>query len=281
MGENARFRVSVTPGLFCCVTAALILMTCIFCGSGTTSRLTREHVLPRWALDEFGLRNEHVQPTHFGTDRQILSARLHTYSQLVAGRVCEDCNSGWMSRLENANKNLITELGHGRKDMLDLDDAAAIGLARWAFKTALALHAASNYRKIIPDEHYRHLTLDPSTLPSGVRVVGKNWPVPCGFSWVQSPSWWVHQPARELADSEFEKLESDGYKICICLSQLLLLVAFNPLRNTRDLLWKYVHVPLYPRSGPVAWLEHKPDLPKDDSMKAVIFFHGSYGLVPE
>jgi hypothetical protein len=185
-----------------------------------------------------------------------------------------------MSRLESENMSLITELARGRRDTLELEDEAAVGLARWAFKTALALHAASNYRKLVPVEHYRHMLLGDTTLPAGVHVVGKSWPLPCGFSWVQSPSWWVHQPHRELSEEELQILKRDGYKICLCVAHLLLLVAFNPLSTARVVMWKYLHVPLYPRKGPVAWLEREPDLPSDHPFKAAVAFHASFGVTP-
>jgi hypothetical protein len=256
-------------------------LDCIFCGNSVIGQRSKEHIVPQWALAEFGLRNELVLSTHFDVSGKVLSDRLHSFSGLLAGRVCGPCNYGWMSRLETENKFLITELGHGRRDLFGLKDDAAVSLARWAFKTALALHAASNYRKIIPEDHYRHMVRDPLTLPPNVHVVGKTWPVPCGFSWVQGPSWWIHQSGRELTDDEKQKLKCEGYKICLCLSQLFLLVAFNPLPNTRVLMWKFLHIPLYPRRGPVAWLQREPDLPNDDRDKAVIAFHGSFGLYPE
>ena len=140
-------------------------MTCIFCGSDLAGCRSKEHVLPQWALDEFGLRDELTMPTHFSQSGQVLSDRLHTYNGMVAGKVCQNCNSGWMSRLEVENKDLITALARGRRDTLDLQDGAAVGLARWAFKTALALHAASNYRRLVPVEHYRHLSCCDASLP--------------------------------------------------------------------------------------------------------------------
>ena len=255
-------------------------MTCIFCGSDLAGCRSKEHVLPQWALDEFGLRDELTMPTHFSQSGQVLSDRLHTYNGMVAGKVCQNCNSGWMSRLEVENKDLITALARGRRDTLDLQDGAAVGLARWAFKTALALHAASNYRRLVPVEHYRHLPCGDANLPSGVHVVGKSWPLPCAFSWAQSPSWWIHQPQRELSAEELQTLKTHGYKICLCLSHLLLLVAFNPLATAKVILWKYLHVPLYPRSGPVAWLVGQPQLPTDHPFKAVAAFHHSFGVTP-
>jgi hypothetical protein len=113
-----------------------------------------------------------------------------------------------------------------------------------------------------------------------VHVVGKSWPLPCEFSWAQSPSWWVHQSQRELPAEELQILKTRGYKICLCLSHLLLLVAFNPLATAKVVLWKGLHVPLYPRSGPVAWLVRRPELPTDDAFKAVVAFHMSCGITP-
>jgi hypothetical protein len=254
---------------------------CVFCDAILSGCRTREHVFAQWAIDEFQLDEDRILATHFSADGKVLSDRCHNARQIILGRVCAECNNGWMSQLENGNKRVITELGHGRMDTFDLDDTAATLLARWTFKTALALHAASNYRRIVPTEHYRHAARSDADLPSDVFVFGKTWTLPpSGFCWWQSPSWWVHQPGRQLAASEQVVLKKEAYKICICLSRLLLLVAFNPLPGTRILAWQYVHVPLWPRRGPVAWLQKPPELPTDEPNKAAIAYLGSLGLVP-
>lgn len=184
-----------------------------------------------------------------------------------------------MSRLEDSNKLLITELARGRRDTIGLQGTAATNLARWVFKTALALHAASNYRKIIPPDHYRHLESKPD-LPLGVHVFGKVWNLPAsGFSWWQSPSWWVRDSGRDLSTSEEAILQESAYKICICLSQLLLLVAFNPLPHTSVLAWQHIHIPLWVNKDRVAWFWKPPDgFPSEDTDKATIAFLGSLGL---
>lgn len=73
-------------------------------------------------------------------------------------------------------------------DTFDLADETAIGHARWTFKTAWALHAASNYRRIVPEAHYRHIARNPASLPDDVHIAGKTWPVSYRSSFVQSPS---------------------------------------------------------------------------------------------
>lgn len=252
--------------------------TCIFCG-GPLDKRTREHVVPRWLAAELGLSEEVILPTHFSDTGQVLSDRLHTVDRYVCGRVCGKCNHGWMSALETTSQKLIKRLIRGNLDTLDLSDDEAENLAIWAAKTAFALHGASNYRRIVPDTHYR-LIAEEQAVPPLVWVVGKRWHSCSGFSWAQSTSWAVLQYDREISASEQSRINAEAYKICVQLGQMLLLVAHNPLPSTRCLLWQFVHVPLHPRRGPVSWLKREPVLPTDDSVKACFAFHHSFGLVP-
>jgi len=250
---------------------------CVFCGSPLVER-TREHVIPRWLSEEMGLSSDLILPTHFSERGEVLSDRLHPVDKYLCGRVCHSCNSGWMSTLETANQTFIRDLIHGRTDTLDLSDAEAGTLAVWALKTALALHAASNYRRIVPEEHYR-LIAKRQIVPTSVWVVGKTWHACSGFSWAQSPAWAVIEHGRELTTPERDRLKSEAYKICLQIGRLLLLVAYNPLPATQCCLWQFVHVPLHPRHGPVSWLKREPSLPEDDPVKACFAFHASLGLV--
>ncbi len=253
---------------------------CPFCDGLSAGHRTKEDVVPQWVIREFGLDKDHILATHFSETGDVLSDRLYGASQIVLGRVCADCNSGWMSNLETRNKIVITKLARSRLDILDLNDVEAMNLALWAFKTALALHAASNYRRLVPKDHYQHLATQCFGLPAHVFVAGKNWPLANGFRWVQSPSWWIHQQERELTSDETKLLRACAYKICFQLCHLLLLVAFNPIPSSRFLLWQYMHVPLWPRSGPVSWLQKPLELPSDNPFSALVVFHGSVGLVP-
>jgi hypothetical protein len=252
-------------------------VTCVFCGGPLDVR-TREHVLPQWLAAELGLSNGVILPTHFSDTGEVLSDRRHTIDQFVCGRVCGNCNHGWMSGLETTNQELLKKLIHGELDTLDLSDDEAENLALWAAKTAFALHAASNFRRIVPDTHYRLIT-EKHAVPPLVWVVGKRWHSCSGFSWAQSTSWAILQHDRQISVSEQARIKSEAYKICMQIGQLLLLIAHNPLPSTRCLLWQFLHVPLHPRRGPVSWLRREPESPTDYPVKACFAFHLSFGLV--
>ncbi len=255
-------------------------MNCIFCDTNTRIQRAKEHIIPQWALDEFDLRGTRIIPTHFSETGEVLSDRLHDMNGFLAGRICAECNNGWMSALERQNKDLIIELAQGRRDTLDLTDAEATGLARWAFKTALCLHSASNYRRIIPANHYHYVRINDESLPKGVFVVGKSKSSIDGFSWAQSTSWFIYQQFRELSNEDIKTVHSSAYKICIQLLNLLLLVAYNPLIRTRFMLCKYVHVPLFPLHGPVTWFEDQRELP-NHPFKAMVAYHHMFSLAPQ
>ncbi len=250
---------------------------CVFCGESIVDR-TREHVVPQWLAEELNLSNDFILPTHFSDCGKVVSSRSHSVDQFLCGRVCGTCNHGWMSTLETANQNLIKRLIRGELDTLDLSDAEAEALAVWGAKTAYALHMASNYRRIVPVEHYRMLS-QRQMVPPLVWVVGKTWHACSGFSWAQSTSWAIPRVGRELTLSEQARIRSEAYKICIQIGQLILLVAHNPLPLTQCLLWKFVHVALHPRRGAVSWLTAKPELPNDHSLSACFAFHHLFGLI--
>jgi len=133
--------------------------TCAFCGQvldGSTR--TKEHVWPLWLQKRFGLEKDQFQGNHFGIPWGIstLSTRTQSFSSLVLGGVCASCNNGWMSELETKVAPIFEKLwcpNNDRYTTLELDSCNT--LAQWAFKTSLVINLSSNYRKIIPLEHYR------------------------------------------------------------------------------------------------------------------------------
>jgi len=253
-------------------------MQCAFCGE-TKARRTREHIFPRWMLDEFGWDKDYVTPTHFDVDGNVVSDRWRQMNRFIAGPVCEDCNCGWMADLEGQNQRLVTELARGELDLDDIEDDVALGLARWSFKTALTLHMAANWRRVVPPDHYRYVWENASSLPEGVHVVGRvvHFDVD-EFGWYESTSWWIQQEARVLSAEELTAIHKRAYKVTLQLSDLLLNVAFNPLVGADLHLWRGQHVLLHPRPGRVAWYEREGDLP-NHAGRARTWFHGSLGLV--
>lgn len=63
----------------------------------------REHAFPRWLLRDLGVGGSHVQGVHYAPPHrgfEPLSVRIQAYASVVFGKVCQECNSGWMSQLE-------------------------------------------------------------------------------------------------------------------------------------------------------------------------------------
>jgi hypothetical protein len=69
----------------------------------------------------------------------------------VFGRICEGCNTGWMKRLEDAVKPIITGLLEGNLRPEQLRPKEKLILAKWVVKTAVVqTHATQSERPIDP-----------------------------------------------------------------------------------------------------------------------------------
>ena len=230
--------------------------SCIFCRSDLADvGRSREHILPRWLQEAWQLPEQFVEPTHFDEKFNVISRRRHTFNSFVAGNVCGPCNNGWMSALEVQCKDLILDLASGRRQILGLQDHEALRLARWTAKTAFVLHTSANWRRVVPPEHIYKLDIDSYRLPERVFVVGHTYNRGSQeFSWSQGTTWEIRSREYTVSPKDLENIKAVGYKIAIRLGGLFLLIFHNPLPFARPCLWKYRHVPLYPRwSHPVAW----------------------------
>lgn len=94
---------------------------CLFCGEYLSSGRSQEHVFPQWLLDELSIRAEQVSAVHIFqpedpvSDARVISKRSLTLENVREGRICADCNNGWMSDLENGCKEVLLDLIHGRR----------------------------------------------------------------------------------------------------------------------------------------------------------------------
>lgn len=121
---------------------------CIFCGS--TGKLSGEHIFPDWLSKMFDDRivgiNE-VRGDNLARDwtKSIFQDKLK--------KICETCNSGWMSTLERSAKDLLVALifTHGQ---LTLDEKDQHLLSLWAQKTLLVVSEATGGEFSIPKEFY-------------------------------------------------------------------------------------------------------------------------------
>jgi hypothetical protein len=232
------------------------MKSCIFCKADLADvGRSREHIIPRWLQEAWHLPEHFVEPTHFDETGKVMSKRRHTFNSFVAGNVCRRCNNGWMSALEVKCKNLILDLASGRRQILELQNHEALLLARWTAKTAFALHTSANWRPVVPPEHIYPLDTDSYRLPERVFVVGHTFNRGSqDFSWSQGTTWEILSKDYTVSPEDLAKIKAVGYKIAIRLGGLFLMIFHNPLPFARPCLWKFRHVPLYPRwSHPVAW----------------------------
>jgi len=248
---------------------------CVFCETPLTrENRSKEHVIPQWLLDFLNVREEKIQPTHFSNTGETLTTRQHTLEGLVAGQICEICNSGWMSELEQVAIPILKPLILGASTVVELNNTERQILSRWTAKTAFALNSSSNYLKNVPPMHYHHIRLKIDSLPLNVSSYGQQHHGDRVFYWIQSPTWLLNGNSDKLAELGAE-LKNNSYKVAFQFGKLLLLISYIPIENIYPVLWKGIHVPLLPISGKCGYYERK-EFSWTDSEKALSEFH--YGL---
>jgi hypothetical protein len=202
----------------------------------------------------------------------IVSIRGHNFAALVAGRVCKECNEGWMSQLEVQCRPLILSLAHGQRRIVELTDKEALLLARWAVKTSYALHSASNWRRIVDESHYQILDKEEYRLPERVYVIGHTYSMARNIYWMQSTTWHVINYGGPFTASDLEVLNKSGYKVSLRIGGLFLAVVHNPLPQARLALFFDRHIALYPRwSHPVSWLKKDKAWPSNMDKRLIAF----------
>ena len=114
---------------------------CIFCDKPANSS---EEVWPRWLTHRFQAPGAmFAQP---GLNAPPSSWRVRR-PELRLRRVCVECNNGWMSRLENRVKAVLSRLLDQESCTLNSHDR--LSLALWAVKTSMvleALNSSENWR---------------------------------------------------------------------------------------------------------------------------------------
>lgn len=255
------------------------MKACAFCRKSLFGKATNEHILPQWLLDEFGIRDDQVSPTHISNEGTAVSTRKHQLKNLVAGRVCSDCNNGWMSQLEATSQPILRKLFENETSVVDYSPADRFILARWAVKTALTLNLGSNFHKNIPAHHYHHLHDDALSLPKRTIVFAQNHHFTHDFYWIQGGAWMIHDPySPTITQDEIDFLLTNSYKISFQLRGLLLVIAFNPIDSLLYSMWRGIHVPLWPERCPVGYYD-ADDFPWSNSRESVYSFHAGLGLV--
>lgn len=138
---------------------------CIFCGAPADSR---EHILPRW-LQEVLPSDDPV--VHFREIRHRETERIEWERKPFREKtrfLCEACNGGWMSRLEDASKPLLAP-ALARTGPLRLAPASQATAATWAIKTVLVFQGTQADVPMAPAEHFAYVR-DNERPPPGVTV---------------------------------------------------------------------------------------------------------------
>jgi len=105
---------------------------CAFCRS--TAKLTGEHLWSDWMNDLFpGRKHFTMRDKHGKFSKKWRTAELDWTAKVV----CEPCNGGWMSKIENEHaKPAMTDLIRGTGD-ITISKSIARSIALFAFKTAV------------------------------------------------------------------------------------------------------------------------------------------------
>jgi hypothetical protein len=166
----------------------------MFCGNEAVLQAA-EDVIPMWLQNKLRhfaeLRHPGQLPNFVGhtyDDEGAFRADVaegttgaRAVSQVVTGArpapftlpgVCETCNRGWMSRLEEANKHLLPGLLEGRPKFLAPFDQFLI--AMWVVKTCLTYDAHLPARYVAPEPGTRRLFAQGYPLPLSLVDLGND-----------------------------------------------------------------------------------------------------------
>jgi hypothetical protein len=78
----------------------------------------RVNVILQWLIDDLGVRDEDLfQGIAQTEDGAFLKQRTRVAQSFVEGRVCKQCNNGWMSDLEKQVRRFLTDLMTGQRTL--------------------------------------------------------------------------------------------------------------------------------------------------------------------
>ncbi len=139
--------------------------------------MTGEHIWSAWMGKMFGLSQynfRRVEPDASGTPKITHQWRVPSID-LKVRVVCEECNHGWMSELENETKQVIKDMienGYA----LSLLPAGAASIAAFAFKTTVVVDYMNTGRRPygLADNFFKRATRErfkaSLSLPEGVQI---------------------------------------------------------------------------------------------------------------
>ncbi len=157
---------------------------CVFCGA---DEVTDEHVWPEWIsrfLNDEVLPDAEFGKSRFETDPSTMQQRQvgrkwgGPQLDIKVKRVCEPCNSRWMSAIEKAAIPYLKPMIRGQQ--VPLDEQARDIVATWAFLRVVMAEYTHPKQIAIPEAHRRWLYKERRPPRQGVYVwlagyVGEQW----------------------------------------------------------------------------------------------------------
>jgi hypothetical protein len=158
---------------------------CLFCGE--TKRLSEEHVFGQW-LQKLGFAGPGAEELIEDAESRLRILRQGNPLNKRLRIVCEECNGGWMSRLEESAKSLLIEM-FDPSSSITLNESDQLVLARWAFKSVAVISQLGSI-KSFPLAHCRELyttgnppilsqiwigTADMRVMELGTQIVASHW----------------------------------------------------------------------------------------------------------
>jgi hypothetical protein len=239
--------------------------TCVFCDSSLTGVRAEEHVIPRWLMEHLGVTDGQVYlAVAQSADNTVLKDRKHITANFVEGRVCGDCNNGWMNDLEKKTKELLKPLIEGTINLLSISDDERTTLAKWATKTGYVISHAAPLKKTPPPSHMRYMKDHAGDVPPRVEVFGQQSIWTTNFNQIQRNQW-GHIAAEP---SPKHPAPPDGtYKIAFQFRCLMLLVAHWSDPNSMPMISAGIQIPLWPAHKlHITYHEQLPPLDMKDPM---------------
>ena len=201
---------------------------CLFCGAKGAGVLTNEHVIPQWLLRHLGLPADDqlfqgVAST--ATQTLVKPARVHSSFNFVQGHVCQDCNNGWMSRLEVATQPILIPLIDRQRPIASLSTEEKLTVSKWVAKTAYMVSWAAPLEKRVQQDHLMTLNGDGGKPFSGVAIFGMQSDFKENFSYFLTGHWPQFMPSNQDFS---DQTPAEAYKIGLQFRHVYLLAAFWP-----------------------------------------------------
>jgi hypothetical protein len=215
---------------------------CIFCDNPLTGIRAKEHAIPRWLMEYLGITDDQLSSAVAqSVDNAILIDRKMDAASFVEGRVCENCNHGWMSDLETASIDLLKPLIDGERNILTLSNDERTTLAKWTTKTAYVISHAAPLQKTPDASHLRYMKDNAGAVPLRVEVFGQQSINTGDFRQIQRNQWpHLGEPLPNPAPPR------GTYKIGFQFRCLLLLVAYWSDPKSIPMISASIQIPLWP-----------------------------------